>query len=307
VKGHIVDRGGAWLHLFSPPYAMRACFAKGFFGKAARPHGPLAKSLLTALALTSTLASCVTEGDFGRRQPSVLTDSLLPAVGRRVAAYDGQATSEFRLTDDEQQLRDRSWRFLLPASSQDVFGEILTQMRFVRLLPARFAPVRPASYYDGLMKTDWGSSHPPYRQLIDDMTADRTLLEPFFACADRVLAADRKREKSLDYIRDLQPIERENAQARMAENQHLLWWVDDALEIRVDAYEYALDRLFIELPERDAVEAERQLRALEAMAGLPHRPFGKQPADAKPAASPAPAVPPKGYFPWGEDETVPQK
>ena len=294
------------MHLFSSPYAMRACFAKAFFGKAARPLRPLAKSLLAALALTSALASCVSEGDFGRRQPSVLTDTVLPEVGRRVAAFDGQATSEFRLTDDEQQLRDRSWRFLMPASSRDMFGGILTQLRFVRLLPARFMPDRPESYYAGLMKADWRSSRPPYRQLIDDMAGDRTLLEPFFACADRVLAADKKREKSLDYIQDLQPIERENAQARMAENQHLLWWVDDALERRVDAYEYALGRLFIELPERDAVEAERQLRALEEMAGLPHRSFGKQ-IDGALAASPPAASPHKGYFPWGEDETVPQK
>jgi len=289
-----------------PAYAMRGCFAKRYFGKSVWPGRELAKSLITGLVLASALSACSTEGDFGRRQPSVLTDTLLPTAGRLAAAHNGEAASEFRLTDDEKQLRDRSWRFLMPASSRDTFGGILVEMRFVRLLPAKFVPYRPEAYFDSLMKADWRSSKPPYRRLIDDMMADRALLEPFFACAERVLAADRLREKSLPYISYLQPIERENAQARMAENQHLLWWVDDALEIRVDAYHHALERLFIELPDRSAVEAERQLTALEAMAGLPHRPVARQQAG---SVAPPPATPPvhKGYYPFGEDSVVPQK
>ena len=301
-----MKRNGVLVRLIGPQYAMPGCFAKAYFGKAAWPGRALAKSLLCGLILTSALSACSTEGDFGRRQPSVLTDSLLPAAGRVAAAYNGEAVSEFRLTDDEKELRDRSWRFLMPASSSDVFGSILTQMRFVRLLPGQFAPLRSESYFKGLMKTDWRSSRPPYRQLIDDMAADRALLEPFFACADRVLAADRLREKSLAHIAGLQPIERENAQARMAENQHLLWWADDALEIRVDAYEYALGRLYIEVPDQAAVEAERNLTALEAMAGLPHRPFGKQAPGDVAQASPGP-IAHKGYYPWAEDPEVLQK
>lgn len=237
------------------------------------------RSLLRTLAVAAlalSLPACVTEGDFGRRQNSLVLDRLAPATGAFVARHaSGEAVSEFALTDDERTLRDRAWRFLMPASSRDVFGVVLAEARFTRLLPARFMPVRAESYYVGLMRGDARSSRTPWRRLVDDMAADRALLEPFFANAEAVLATDRVRGKGLAYVSELQPAERENAVARMAENQHLVWWVDDALELRIDAYQYALERLFIQLPDDAAVEAERTLAALTTMAGLPPRPAGK--------------------------------
>src|SRR4051794_9306307 len=86
--------------------------------------------------LAAALAGCAAEGDFGRRQPSVVTDEILPWTGKRFASLRGEAMSEFMLTDDEKEFRDRAWHFLMPAHLQASFDRVLAEMRRLRLMPA---------------------------------------------------------------------------------------------------------------------------------------------------------------------------
>ena len=258
------------------------------------------RSVLLLAVFAAGLAACTVEGDFGRRQPSVLVDSTLPAIGRSNAAQRGEPVSSFMLTDDERELRDRAWRFLSPAFPDSNREVVLAELRVARVIPAGASVPAPNAYYLGLKSESWNSSKPPYHRLIDDMTADVKLLDPYFAVLDRVVAADAIRAKGLPYIAGLTPAERADALARIAENRGLAWWVAETLTRRIAAYRYALQRLFIEIPERDAVSAERVLAILESRAG---------------AAGSAPLVPGsaasttgrRSYHPWPTDATVLQK
>jgi hypothetical protein len=98
-----------------------------------------------------------------------------------------------------------------------------------------------------------------YNRLIDDIRNDIVRIPPFAMVARRVTDIDHKREKSLQYISDLTPSERINASARMMENSLIARWVHQALMERAYAYRYALERLVITSPSRQAAEAERQI------------------------------------------------
>jgi hypothetical protein len=96
------------------------------------------------------------------------------------------------------------------------------------------------------------------------MQADIEMLDPLDRVAARVAETDRIRAAALTRINDLTPEEVEEAEARMAENRALTEWIGRALTARADAYGYSLRRLVIEIPEREAVGAERMLSVLKA-------------------------------------------
>src|SRR5690606_39050951 len=75
-----------------------------------------------ALVLMAGLAAaCVSRpvGDFGRAQPGVLHDRAMPYIGSKVAANRGEPVSNFNQTDQEREMHDRTWRFLVAAHSRD--------------------------------------------------------------------------------------------------------------------------------------------------------------------------------------------
>jgi hypothetical protein len=243
-----------------------------------------------ALAFAAALGGCASQGDFGRPQPSVVREELLPTAGQFFADRRDEPVSPFLLSDDERELRDRAWRFLMPMKSRTDFDGALVELRRTRVLAAAAEPEPPDTYFAALMSEPWRSSHPPYRRLLDDITTDERLLEPFFAVADRVVATDRIRRRGLAFVDGLRPVERDAALARIAENDGLLRWVDHALAERLAAYRYAQQRIFIEIPSRDGVAAERALARLSAAIASP-----RAPPVAVAFTSPSPA---RGYHPW---------
>jgi len=69
-----------------------------------RRRRALGCSVLLAGALG--LGGCALNGDFDRVRPSLVTDDMHAWVGRDAVASIGLPPSDFRLTDDERQLRD---------------------------------------------------------------------------------------------------------------------------------------------------------------------------------------------------------
>jgi hypothetical protein len=228
----------------------------------------------------------------------VVTDQWLPALGRNNARQRGEPVSDFMLTDDEKELRDRAWRFLSPAVDEGRYKAFLVALRVTRVIPAGASPPTPDAYYAALIDTGWRSSLSPYHRLIDDITADWKLLDPYFAVLARVEATDAIRARALTGLRALGPQEQAEAEARIAENRGLAWWVADTLRLRIEAYRRALDRLVVEIPDPAAVSAERALRLLEARAADGRAPVAR--AVIAPQAR-------RSYHPWPTDETVPQK
>lgn len=209
------------------------------------------------------LISCAQTGDFGRRADNVVTRSILPGTGLVAAHVRGEFVSTYPFTDDETELRDRAWRFIMPAHEKAVFEMKVAELRHTRVFTAERGPDN-AQYHRTLMGEPFRSLASRYRRLIEDVSADRELLGPFTLTAARVCEADRTRARGLDFVHQLSDDQAKAAHARIAENGMVIDWVRREVSYRTSAYRYALEHLVIEGPQREAIPAERALLALEA-------------------------------------------
>ncbi len=213
-----------------------------------------------ALALT-LLVSCAQQGDFGRPKPGVW-NSLIDTTGTVIAHERGEPASLLPLTDDEQDLRNRAWRFLMPADTREAFLDILANLTRARVLPPSWRPDDPARFYDALLAPDFRSPVSRYRKLTDEAVADARLIPPFAGLAARVGDADARRLRSLPFARTLDDADVRRAALRVAENRCLVAWVRLETGSRLAAYRYALEHLFADAPDPAAAEAERALAML---------------------------------------------
>ncbi|QEL23176.1 hypothetical protein FQV39_11775 [Bosea sp. F3-2] len=222
---------------------------------------------VAALALTSALAlaACTaTDGDLGRPRPTVWSQLIAPESGFLAAAARGEAASYFRLTDDEEQLRDRAWRFIMPGSPHSVFQGEISNLAHTRILPVAAQSTDVSDYFRGLTSMSFASQASRYNRLAEDANADRLLVGPFRANAMRVVTMDRVRMRTAEASPDVVPGKQEPAMARVIENEGLIYWVCERLDFRIRSYRYALTNLVVEMPSREAVRAERAIMALAA-------------------------------------------
>jgi hypothetical protein len=217
-----------------------------------------------ALLLSFSAAGCVQTGDFGRPRASFWNDVVVPETGALAAHLRNEPVSRYPLTDDENELRDRAWRFLMPAKERFWFETAIADLVRTRILPVDLYPADRTAYHDALTSESFRSPASRYRQLSEDAFADLKLIAPFAARASRVMAADRVRLGSLSYVRNVDEEQIDQAIARVAENRCLVAWVRYETYGRLVAYRYALEHLVIEAPQGDAVGAERTLTSLEA-------------------------------------------
>ena len=226
--------------------------------------GRAAAHLSSAILLSLSLAGCVETGDLGRPRRSLWNDQILPAAGAAAAQLRNEPVSRYVLTDDEDELRDRAWRFLMPAHERSRFERVIADLVRTRVLPPHLQPADRTAYHRALMSESFRSPMSRYRRLGDDVQADVKLIAPFATRASRVLAADRVRLRSLSYVRSVDEEQIHHALARVAENRCLIAWVREESLGRVVSYRYALEHLIIEAPHGEAVAAERLLAHLES-------------------------------------------
>lgn len=220
-------------------------------------------ALLGAASLALSLGGCIETGDFGRVKPTVWND-IVATTGAVAAARRGEPVSLSPLTDDETELRDRAWRYLVPARTRPYLDRLLAELVATRILPPDMIPPDTGAYFAGLLQSLGRSPTSLYRRLSEDVAADTHLAEPFAAVAVRVLKADRVRLKVLARTGDVPPPEAGDATARVAENRCLVAWVTGASAFRLGAYRYALDHLVIQAPQLDAAPTDRALARLAA-------------------------------------------
>jgi hypothetical protein len=96
-------------------------------------------------------------GDFGRAQSSVLHDEIMPAIGN--ARAQG---STFNMADQEIEMRDRIWRYLVAPHAYDWFGDIAVEYQRTRILPMSNKPLKTRLYYDWLHSERFASSRTRY-------------------------------------------------------------------------------------------------------------------------------------------------
>ena len=237
-----------------------------------RPAGAIAVRrrgavLLPPVALLLGLAACAQEGDFGRPAPSAW-NSLVATTGTLAADLRREPASAFPLTDDEQVLRDRAWRFLMPSAGRDAFTDLLANLTRTRVLPPTWRVADEAAYHETLLSDSFRSPVSRYRRLSEDVTADGRLIPAFVATAMRVKEADALRLRSLPYVRTLGDDDVRDAAMRVAENRCLIAWVRLETEGRIVRYRFALEHLLIAVPTAEAVAAERSIGFLESRRAL---------------------------------------
>jgi hypothetical protein len=223
---------------------------------------PIRHRSLPALAGLVLLAGCAPQGDFGRVNPSLVSDSTHDWIGRDAATVRGFAPSGFDYTDDERVLRDYAYPLIAPPYVQQKWYSFAGDYGFLQ--PKLGAPYDRAAYANYLLTSDDRSPAARYARLMDDINDDTTRLSSFYETAGRVLDMDEKRKKSLSFVSDAGPGERGNALLRIKENASVVAQVDASLAQRVASYRFALERLVIATPSPQAVEVERALTRLNA-------------------------------------------
>lgn len=231
------------------------------------PHSGRHGARVAAASALLILAGCAQEGDFGRPAPSAW-NSLVATTGTLAAGEREEPASRFALTDDEATLRDRAWRFLMPAAGRDAFTSVLANLTRTRVLPPTWRPSDAADYQDTLMAEAFRSPVSRYRRLSEDIIADGRLIPLFAATALRVKDADALRLRSLPFVRTLGDDDVREAAMRVAENRCLIAWVRLETHARIARYRYALEHLLIEVPGAEAVAAERSLDFLEGRSAI---------------------------------------
>jgi hypothetical protein len=228
---------------------------------------------LGACLLACALTACAQTGDFGRPARGVVNDEILPYVGRELARGRGESVSDYRMTDDERELRDRAWAVVMPPHEAQYINLVLAELRRTRILPVRRLRADKAAYVETLIGEPYRSSRARYMRLINDIDIDVSRIEPIQQVAARVARDDRARARAVERVPDVTPAERQDALARIDENGLLVAWVRESFDERLDSYRYALDRLVLETPDRMAILAEDAIARLAAvMASI--RPLG---------------------------------
>lgn len=195
-------------------------------------------------------------GDFGRAQPSTLHDEIMPAVGKARAGLAGEPVSAFNLTDEEEEMHDRVWRFLVAPHADDWYMDTVVELQRTRLARQGSARFDPARYYRWLRQTHYQSSRIRYRTIADDARTDTDLAPSTFHAICRVLEVDRQREVA---SRGLGGLAWKEVEARRAENAMFISWFTVSLRYRYTAYSNALDHLLVETPHEEAMGADDRL------------------------------------------------
>ncbi len=223
--------------------------------------------LLPACAALALLAACTQSGDFGRPRTGVW-NGLIDTTGSFSTHDRGRLLLDSGLTDDEQALRDRAWRFVQPASTFAAFQDLLLGLASAHAMPPTWRYDEIGAYYDTLTAEPSRSPVSRYRQLGDDATADARLIPLFTALAARVIDADAARLRSLPFAKTLDAADVRDAAQRVAENRCLIAWVRIEAGLRLARYRFALEHLFAAAPAQESVSAERALMMLAARRNL---------------------------------------
>lgn len=211
------------------------------------------------LLCCAALAGCARPiGDLGRAQQGVLHDEIMPAIGKAGAGHKGIPVSSFNLTDQEVEMHDRVWRFLISPHAADWFMDTAVELRRTRLASTA-KPFDTDRYYSWLQQRRYSSSRVRYATVADHVQADLDTAPGVFEAICRVIEIDRQRGMA---SRELGGLSAADVHAREDENRVHIAWFTSALRYRYDSYGYALDHLLVETPHEEATEVDARLSEL---------------------------------------------
>lgn len=221
--------------------------------------------LITIVALTGLLAGCIARpvGDFGRAQPSFTHDTAMPAAGNVIAGMRKEPVSGFNKTDQETEMHDRVWRFLIAPHAKDWLFDTSVELQRTRIIPPKDTYYQTDRYYDYLRKTAYQSSRTRYSTVGSNVSIDNQTLPTTFAAICAVIAVDQQRAAALASLRaDLPASASGDVAARKYENDAYIAWFVRALNYRYDSYDFALDSLLVETPHEQSLTVDEALRQM---------------------------------------------
>ncbi len=221
----------------------------------------------TLLALSALLVACVARptGDFGRAEPDIVHDTMMPFAGDRIATLRGEPVSGFNQTDQEKQMHDRVWRFLIAPHAKDWLFDTSVELQRTRIVPPKDARYRTDRYYGWLKSTHYQSSRTRYSTVGANITTDIDTLPTTFAAICAVIEVDRQRAMALASLRrDLPASAGTDVAARKYENDAFIAWFVRALNYRFESYDFALDSLVVETPHEQSLGVDDALQRMSA-------------------------------------------
>jgi hypothetical protein len=218
------------------------------------------------VALLASAAGCVARpiGDLGRAAPDYLHDEAMPAVGKWRAKAGGEPVSNFNLTDQEDEMHNRVWRFLVSPHANDWFHDAATELQRTRIATQVDDKFRSDRYYKWLSSTRYESSRVRYATVQQDAETDIATLPDTFAAICAVIEVDRQRAVAGDALYSGSAMTQTEVSGRKAENDQFVDWFVRALRYRYDSYNYALNRLLVETPHEEAESLDARLAEMEA-------------------------------------------
>ncbi len=199
-------------------------------------------------------------GDFGRVEPGVVNDTILPALDTIGKVLTGQPRSDFNWTDQEHEMHDRVWRFLVAPHARDWAFEYGWEIKRARTGDRR--PRQFGRYYRWLSDHPYASSRVRFNTIGDHVFADLGTLTKVFSAICAVFEIDRRRAVAASEMTDIEPRMVREQRDREAEN---LAYVDRfvlSLSYRYASYSFALDHLLVETPHIEALEVDSRLSEL---------------------------------------------
>ena len=230
--------------------------------------------LAGALALAAVLAGCVARpvGDFGRAAPSWTHDTAMPAAGDFIAANRNEPVSDFNKTDQEDEMHDRVWRFLVAPHAKDWQFDAAVELQRTRIVRPRDENFTIERYYNWLRGTAYQSSRTRYSTVGSHVQADIDTLPTTFAAICKVIEIDRQRAIAYDGLgHDLAPRIGEEVAARRYENDAFIDWFVRALNYRYSSYDFALDNLLVETPHEQSLAVDEALRRMSVYVNRANR------------------------------------
>lgn len=218
---------------------------------------------ISALAFLATACVARPVGDFGRAAPSFTHDTLFPAIGENRARERGEAVSSLNRTDQEEEMHNRIWRFLVAPHAKDWMFDASTELQRTRIVAARDAKWTIERYYNWLKTSAYQSSRTRYSTVGSHVQSDIDTLPTTFAAICAVIEIDRQRAISYAELRHgVPPRLQQEIAARKSENSASISWFVRALNYRYDSYDFALDNLLVATPHEQSLAVDETLRRL---------------------------------------------
>ena len=186
----------------------------------------------------------------------------MPAAGQMRATLAGEPASSFNRSDEEAEMANRIWRFVTSGRTKDWFMDVAAELHRTRLTHGTGTVPGVERYYAWLHGTTFRSSSVRYAAVAADVEADLATVPDTFVAICKVVAVDHERVVAARTLAGPGTAAAGEVAARLAENQDQIDWFTRSLRYRYDAYNYALDHLLVETPDRSAKGVNRELGAL---------------------------------------------